>query len=377
MSESFAGLGEGKTLPQEHNLEDTDKSSLAGHHTLGINKSQASPGNHTHRADDATSVPIFDDVNVTVGATPEEQLQQIWDIIQEYGGTITYPGFGWPGWTEYGIEAYEIPSALTLTASSGPTYKGGVAYRYLGPAVAPAGYCNFENTGQPISCPGAWEVGSVSGVLQDETQESYIHLWGSTGSSYHRSWYTTYLTRLDIPRSVFDTLNVIHIGRKCVQDPYNSGSGVETRFSWPGITTGSIFQAHPDSVTLGMAQWYVKTPYRDGGLLPATGGGSCVANFDSWVAGRERGSGTSGGALGGLWTYSETQQAGITDEAWAQYTSVAVGEQTPIKVEVTYTQNGGGSIDISLLGFIYGTALQDPWAGTYLVEQGTGWGVLT
>lgn len=88
----FNQSGGDSPVPQEHDYEDSDRSSLAGHHTLGIHKYQASPGDHTHKANDPNSLPVFDGVDVDLTDLPlEDQVGKIWEIIADYGGSITFP----------------------------------------------------------------------------------------------------------------------------------------------------------------------------------------------------------------------------------------------------------------------------------------------
>lgn len=88
MSSSSAEPG-GTSIPQEHDYEDSDRSSLAGHHTLGIHKYQGSPGNHTHRPSDPNSMPLFDGVEVDIeGLDTQGQLDVIFGILGDYGANI-------------------------------------------------------------------------------------------------------------------------------------------------------------------------------------------------------------------------------------------------------------------------------------------------
>jgi len=71
----------------EHDHEDANRYGGAGHHTLGIHRYQASPGNHTHQVDDPTSIPIFEGLTIEIGEDDDLQTQvnYIWSLLERYG----------------------------------------------------------------------------------------------------------------------------------------------------------------------------------------------------------------------------------------------------------------------------------------------------
>lgn len=112
--------GDRPRIPREHDYEDKDKSTLAGHHSLGMDEGQMSPGNHTHRVDDPTSIPPFDGVDVSLpGLTPEEQLEKIWDIIIDFGGIVIGGGLIQPPGIDFWIPGQPPPEPIPLQYPAG------------------------------------------------------------------------------------------------------------------------------------------------------------------------------------------------------------------------------------------------------------------
>lgn len=138
-----AGGGGLASEKSRHDKEDVDKSTLAGHHTLGTFRHQAAGGNHSHTREDPTSLPLFDGLNINL--SDPLALATILDL---YGADVTYdidedwryPGLlnGWQDRTDFGMDTVRYRKLSTgLVICQGTVKNGGLDQDIW---VMPAGY---------------------------------------------------------------------------------------------------------------------------------------------------------------------------------------------------------------------------------------------
>lgn len=173
----------------------------------------------------------------------------------------------------------------------------------------------------------------------------FIHVNEPLGGSYVRNFLSTALPRLDIDEATFRTLDVWSIARRCPQAGGNYSGAVVARLSYPGCG-GSV--THPNEVTNGMAPRHIKSPG------PIT---SLPGHYPLECSQHMKWFGSNSPAM---FSYNNGLFPGWWDDAWDAYTSVPVGEMTPLLLEVSNTA-GDAPIDISFLAVVFGDSLTDPW----------------
>jgi hypothetical protein len=80
-----ADIAPPQTVARFHNKSDVDSSSEAQHHTLGIKKDQASPGDHKH--DGTTSRKILDGTTITGSRGGNAAVASIIAALVKLGAT--------------------------------------------------------------------------------------------------------------------------------------------------------------------------------------------------------------------------------------------------------------------------------------------------
>jgi hypothetical protein len=202
-------------------------------------------------------------------------------------------------------------------------------------------------------------------VIGDSSTSSYIHLnefIGNYSSQNNYAWFN--LPRQDITYEQFKTLDIWTIRRRCIHQTGNWSVYLTFRLSYPDCGWDYVGPARltaSGDVSKGMAP---ASALIGGNLLYAFSTISGCAHYDEWR-------GSSGYRVLDPALYAATTNPTWVEDAWAAYTSVNVGEVSPLKIEIT-PKPGGGPVDLSFLAVTFG-ASADPYpSGSDLVEQGTG-----